>query len=185
MDGGYPAMRELKESGAVRAIGLGVNECEVCEQALDVAEFDCMLLAGRYTLLDQSALASLLPRCERQGVSIILGGPFNSGILARGTRGANSAHYDYAAVSPEIKERVARLESVCERHAVPLTAAALQFPMAHPCVASVIPGMSTAAEVDECLSMFNLPIPAEFWRELAFEGLVQQATPLPGTACAA
>jgi D-threo-aldose 1-dehydrogenase len=179
LDGGYHAMRELRDSGAVRAIGLGVNEWEICVELLQHCDLDCILLAGRYTLLEQPSLAQLLPLCEKRRVSIICGGPFNSGILAVGSRAGARAHYNYAAVPPEILQRVRALETVCERHAVPLAAAALQFPLGHPAIATVVAGCVTAAEADTCANLFAHPIPREFWQELHARGLVDPRAPLP------
>jgi D-threo-aldose 1-dehydrogenase len=132
VDGGYRAMRELRAAGSVRAIGLGVNEPAICVELLQHCELDCILLAGRYTLLEQPALEELLPLCEQRGVSIICGGPFNSGILAAGSRAGAQAHYNYAAPPPAVLERVSRLEAACAEFSVPLQAAALQFPLGHP-----------------------------------------------------
>lgn len=179
MNGGYQAMCDLKKSGAVRAIGLGVNEWQVCEQAISTGEFDCFLLAGRYTLLEQTALDTFLPRCEQLGISIILGGPFNSGILAQGSRAANNAHYNYQSVPASVIEKVSRLEAACERHAIPLAAAALQFPLAHPCVASVIPGMCDPREVAAAMSMLNTRIPVALWKELKQQQLLNPTAPVP------
>jgi D-threo-aldose 1-dehydrogenase len=141
------------------------------------SDFDCFLLAGRYTLLDQSALSKLLPECVKRRISIFIGGPFNSGVLAAGSRG--SGHYDYEKPAPAILEKVARLEAVAGRHLVPLKAAALQFPLAHPAVASVIPGARTAAEVEENVRMFSHRIPPAFWSELLAEGLLPEDAPIP------
>jgi D-threo-aldose 1-dehydrogenase len=179
LDGGYRAMRELRDSGAVRAIGLGVNEAEVCVELLDKCELDCILLAGRYTLLEQPALEKLLPLCEQRRVSIICGGPFNSGILAAGSRAGARAHYDYAAPPPAVLERVRQLESVCAQHGVPLQAAALQFPLAHPAVATVVAGCVNDTEARNITRMFTHPIPAEFWRALRERSLVDPRAPLP------
>jgi D-threo-aldose 1-dehydrogenase len=180
LDGGYRAMRELKASGAVRAIGLGVNECEVCVELLAHCEFDCILLAGRYTLLEQPALDELMPLAARRGTSIICGGPFNSGILAVGSRAAaGRAHYNYQAPPAAVLERVRGLEALCEEFAVPLRAAALQFPLAHPGVATVVAGCATGEEARAGAEMFNHPIPAPFWRALAARGLVDPRAPLP------
>jgi D-threo-aldose 1-dehydrogenase len=182
LDGGYRALRELRERGAVRAVGIGVNECEICVELLRECELDCILLAGRYTLLEQPALDELLPLCAQQRVSILCGGPFNSGILATGSRAAGQAHYNYAAPPPAVLERVRRLESVCAAFDVPLQAAALQFPLAHPAVASVVAGCVTAAEAGHCASMFSQVIPAAFWLALRDRGLVDARAPLPGVA---
>jgi D-threo-aldose 1-dehydrogenase len=179
LEGGYRAMRELRDSGAVRAIGLGVNETEVCIELLGKCEIDCILLAGRYTLLEQPALEKLLPLCEQQRVSIICGGPFNSGILAAGSRAGARAHYDYAPPPPAVLERVRQLEAVCAEHGVPLQAAALQFPLAHPAVATVVAGCVNDAEAGNIAKMFAQPIPAAFWRALRERGLVDPRAPLP------
>ena len=179
LDGGYRALRELRGSGAVRAIGLGVNETEVCVELLDQCELDCILLAGRYTLLEQPALERLLPLCEQKKVSIICGGPFNSGILAAGSRAGARAHYNYAAPPAAVLERVRLLEAVCAEHGVPLQAAALQFPLAHPVVATVVAGCANGAEARNIASMFSHPIPGAFWRALRARGLVDPRAPLP------
>ena len=157
LEGGYRAMRELRDSGAVRAIGLGVNEWEICVELLAACELDCILLAGRYTLLEQPALATLLPLCEQRRVSIICGGPFNSGVLAAGSRAGANTHYNYAAPPPEVLERVAKLEKLCADFDVPLQAAALQFPLGHPRVASVVAGCANGAEARNCAAMFSHP----------------------------
>jgi D-threo-aldose 1-dehydrogenase len=177
LDGGYHAMRELRAAGAVRAIGLGVNEGEICLDLLERCELDCILLAGRYTLLEQTPLARLLPLCLERGVSILCGGPFNSGILAAGSRAAARSHYNYAPPPPAIVERA--LEAACEEFAVPLQAAALQFPLGHPAVASVVAGCATAEESRNALAMFTHAIPTEFWRVLRDRGLVDPRAPLP------
>jgi D-threo-aldose 1-dehydrogenase len=178
LDGGYRAMRELRDAGAVRAIGLGVNESEVCVELLGVCELDCLLLAGRYTLLEQPALRELLPLCAERQVSIICGGPFNSGILAAGSRAA-TAHYNYQPPPPAVLEHVRRLENLCEEFAVPLQAAALQFPLGHARVASVVAGCANAAEARNCAAMFAHPIPPSFWQALRERGLVNPSAPLP------
>jgi D-threo-aldose 1-dehydrogenase len=179
LEGGYRAMRELRDTGAVQAIGLGVNEWEVCVELMERCELDCLLLAGRYTLLEQPALAKLLPLCVERRVSVICGGPFNSGILAAGSRAGSQAHYNYAAPPVAVLERVRRLEALCEEFAVPLQAAALQFPLAHPAVASVVAGCVTGAEARSCARMFSHPIPREFWLALREHALVTAAAPLP------
>ncbi len=177
--GGYRAMRALRDSGAVRAIGLGVNEWEVCELALNEGDFDCFLLAGRYTLLEQTALESFLPRCAERGVSLIIGGPYNSGILATGVKGEGPFHYNYEPAPPDIVARVRRIETVCDRFAVPLSAAAMQFPLAHPQVAAVIPGMVNEAEAAAARANLEYAIPAEFWDALRRDGLLHPSAPTP------
>jgi D-threo-aldose 1-dehydrogenase len=178
--GGYRAMRELRDSGAVRAIGLGVNEWQVCCELLERCDFDCLMLAGRYTLLEQTPLDQLLPLCAQRGISILSAGPLNSGILAAGSRAAARSHYNYAPPPPEIVERVRALETACEEFDVPLQAAALQFPLAHPCVASVVTGSSGGAESRRARDMFGYAIPVEFWRALRDRNLVDRRAPLPG-----
>lgn len=179
MDGGYRALRELRDGGAVGAIGLGVNEWQVCEEALAAGAFDMMLLAGRYTLLEQGALDSFLPLCAARGVRLVIGGPYNSGILAHGVKGPGPFHYEYQPASPEIVARVAAIEALCDAHGVPLAAAALQFPLAHPQVASVIPGMNSAARVAEAVALTERKIPAAFWADLRAAGLIRADAPTP------
>lgn len=179
LEGGYRAMRELRDAGTVRAIGLGVNEWEICVELLATCDFDCILLAGRYTLLEQPALAALLPLCEQRRVSIICGGPFNSGILAAGSRAGAKTHYNYAAPPPAVLERVVSLEQLCADFSVPLQAAALQFPLGHASVASVVAGCANGAEARNCAAMFSFPIPREFWLALRERELVDPRAPLP------
>jgi D-threo-aldose 1-dehydrogenase len=178
-EGGYRAMRELRDEGVVGAIGLGVNEWQVCEDVLTHGDFDAVLLAGRYTLLEQTALETFLPLCGARGCSIILGGPFNSGILVEGVNGDRAPHYNYEPAPPHIVERVRRMEAVCRAHDVPLAAAALQFPLAHPRVASVIPGMANESQVAETLALAAVDIPQALWHDLKGEGLLHPAAPTP------
>lgn len=182
LDGGYPAMRELRDAGAIGAIGIGVNEIAVCEELLDRIELDAILLAGRYTLLEQRALDTLLPRCEAMGVRLILGGPYNSGILATGTGGA--ARYDYEAPPADIVRRVDAIDAICARHGVPMAAAALQFAMAHPAVDTVIPGMADAGEVAQAAALAGLPLPPALWHDLIDAGLVRADAPVPSSETA-
>jgi D-threo-aldose 1-dehydrogenase len=176
--GGYRAMVELRDSGQVAAIGAGVNEWQVCERLLGLGDFDCFLLAGRYTLLEQDALESFLPLCVQRDVGIILGGPYNSGILATGP--VEGARYNYAPASSEILERVRRIEAVCAAHGVRLIEAALQFVMAHPAVRTVIPGAVSAAEVNANVALFARPIPIALWSDLKQAGLLRPDAPTPG-----
>lgn len=184
LSGGLKAMQELKESGAVKAIGLGVNEWQICIELMDAADFDCFLLAGRYTLLDQSALALLLPRCAQRGISIIAGGVFNSGILVNGSSKAPQSHYDYTAPSPEIVERVRRIEAVCTEFDVPLPVAAIQFTAAHPQVASVIVGCASAGELDQVVTWSSQPTSPAFWDALVQARLLPENAPTPRRAAA-
>ncbi|MDP5278960.1 aldo/keto reductase [Sphingomonas sp. DG1-23] len=179
IEGGYRAMRELRDSGAVGAIGLGVNETQVCEEVLAVGEIDLVLLAGRYTLLEQDALETFLPLCARRHVKIVLGGPYNSGILAKGVRGGGELHYDYQPAPPEIVARVAAIEDLCAEHGVPLAAAALQLPLAHPQVVSVIPGMNSPRQVAQAVKLIETHIPPALWRDLKDRGLIRADTPIP------
>jgi D-threo-aldose 1-dehydrogenase len=179
MDGGYRAMHELRSAGLVTAIGLGTNEWQVCEQALGHGDFDGFLLAGRYTLLEQSACESFLPLCEARGVSVIAGGPFNSGILASGVSGTGPFHYNYEPAPKHIVDRVVRLETICAEFEVPLAAAALQFPGAHPQICSVIAGLASPAQVKQAMSWINFSIPNEFWVRLREQNLLHPNAPLP------
>lgn len=178
-EGGYKAMRELRDAGVVGAIGLGVNEWQVCEEALAHGDFDAFLLAGRYTLLEQTALDSFLPLCQTRGCSIILGGPFNSGILVEGVDSGRTPHYNYEPAPAHIIDRVRKLEAVCRAHGVPLAAAALQFPLAHGRVACVVPGMADESQVAEAVRLAAVEIPQALWRDLKAQGLLHPAAPTP------
>jgi len=178
--GGYRALSELREAGRIAAIGAGVNAWEICETLLHEADFDGFLLAGRYTLLEQAALDSFLPLCIARDVGIILGGPYNSGILATGA--VEGARYDYAPATPDIMARVERLEAVCAAHDTPLIAAALHFPLAHPAVKTIIPGASSAAEVRANMAVFETAVPDALWSDLRGEGLIHTDAPVPGGA---
>jgi D-threo-aldose 1-dehydrogenase len=177
MAGAAKALAELKAAGTIGAIGVGLNEADVCEDALQAGDFDCFLLAGRYTLLEQGPLDRLFPACRKRNVSIIIGGAFNSGLLAR--VGQPDATYNYGAVPPEIAQRAAALHEVCSRHGVPLPAAALQFPLGHPVVASVIPGARNAAEVASHWEWARLTIPSALWEDLRARGLLHPEAPVP------
>lgn len=175
--GGYRALVELREAGEISAIGAGVNEWQVCERLLGLGDFDCFLLAGRYTLLEQDALNSFLPMCEQRDVGIILGGPYNSGILATGA--TQGARYNYAPAPEHILDRVRRIEAVCAAHDTPLIAAALQFVTGHPCVKTVVPGAMNAMEVRANVELLTRPIDDAFWSDLRAEGLIRPDAPLP------
>jgi D-threo-aldose 1-dehydrogenase len=172
-DSGYRALEELRRTGVVSAIGIGVNEKDVLIDALDFGDWDAFLLAGRYTLLEQGPLDDLIPLCRERGTSLVIGGPLNSGILA----GRDT--WNYAPAPPEVVERVRQIETVCQAHNVPLAAAALQFPLAHAVVASVIPGPRSAAEFNENLPLFTLKIPPALWSDLRSEGLLHPDAPVP------
>jgi D-threo-aldose 1-dehydrogenase len=172
-DSGYRALEELRRSGAVRAIGIGVNEREVLLEAMEWGQWDVFLLAGRYTLLEQAPLDDLLPKCEAAGTSIVIGGPLNSGILA----GRDT--WNYKSAPPDIVARVDAIRAICDRHGVPLPAAALQFPLAHPVVAAIIPGPRNVAEFKANLGLLRHPIPGALWQELRAAGLLHPNAPTP------
>ncbi|MCB1688344.1 MAG: aldo/keto reductase [Halioglobus sp.] len=178
LDSGYRALHQLRDSGQVKAIGLGVNEYQICEQALHYGDYDCFLLAGRYTLLEQESLQHFLPLCLQRGTSLLIGGAYNSGILATGTRTEQVAHYNYAPAPPDILARVARIEAVCDNYGVTLAAAALQFPLAHPAVSSVIPGLNAPAQVQRTVVLLSEVIPVEFWEALMAQGLLHTDAPI-------
>ena len=178
MGGGYRAMLKLREQGVVRAIGAGINEVAACEEFARAGDFDCFLLAGRYTLLEQAALDTLLPYCAERGISLLIGGPYNTGILATGA--VPGAYYNYAPAPPEIMDRVARIEAVCARHGVRLASAALQFPLGHPNVATLIPGARSPEEIAQNRAIFEVDIPTALWVDLKAEGLLRPDAPVPG-----
>ncbi|MEM8540193.1 MAG: aldo/keto reductase [Pseudomonadota bacterium] len=172
-EGGYRAMDELRSSGQVKAIGLGVNENQVCMDALGIGNWDAFLLAGRYTLLEQTPLSSLFPACKEAGTSIICGGPFNSGVLV------GREMWNYAKAPVEVVDKVRQLGAVADAYSVPLPAAALQFPLANDVVASVIPGPRDASELAQIIEWKNTDIPGEFWSELKSKQLVDPEAPVP------
>ena len=175
MEGAYRALCELRGSGDVKAIGVGLGDVAWCKRFLDATDIDCMLVAGKYTLLDQSALLELLPECAKRNVGVILGGPYNSGILATGP--IAGARYNYAVATPEVTCRVERLHAICERHGVPMQAAALQFPLSHPAVSSVIAGAVTPREVAENIQFMSIRIPSRFWDNLRSDGFLEESVP--------
>jgi D-threo-aldose 1-dehydrogenase len=183
MEGAVPALARLKAEGAISGFGLGVNDWRVCVDALAYADLDVLLVAGRYTLLDQSASIELLPLCARRRTRVIIGGPFNSGILATGSRppGGEVPYFDYAQAPPGILARVSAIETICASHKVPLKAAALQYPRTHPAVACVVAGARSIAEFNENLALAAHPIPASLWSDLRAQGLVAAEAPLPGS----
>lgn len=178
MGGGYRALHELRRAGVIKAIGVGVNDSDILMRFAEAGTFDCFMLAGRYTLLEQTPLDALFPLCERKGISIVSAAPFNSGILATGAKAG--AKYFYADAPAEIIDRTRRIEAVCARYDVPLIAAALQFGLGHPVVVSVATGCSSPQEVIDNAAMVSFPIPAVFWNKLKAEGLVRSDTPLAG-----
>jgi D-threo-aldose 1-dehydrogenase len=184
LDSGLPALAALKATGRIGAWGIGVNGVDISLDTLRHADPDVILLAGRYTLADQTALPRLLPECRRRDVAIVLGGPFNSGILATGARPADGTapYFDYAPATAEVVAHVAAIERVAAAFGVPLRAAALQFPRAEPAVAIVLAGARTRAELDDNLAMLAHPIPPEFWARLRLAGLLPATAHVPGAA---
>lgn len=175
---GLRALARLRDEGAITAFGIGVNECEVALELLDRGPLDLILLAGRYTLLEQDALDVLLPRCAEAGTGIVIGGPYNSGILA-GQGPGPGARYNYEAAPDPVVAKARAIETVCARHEVALGAAALQFVLAHPAVVSVVPGLASAAEVAETVARHAAAIPARLWAELKEQGLLRADAPVP------
>lgn len=175
--GGWRALSELRDEGAVRGIGAGINELGMLDKFLDRFDLDFVLMALCYTLLEHDTLAHELPRCVEEGVSVVVGGAFHSGILATGAR--SGAKYNYGETPAEYAHRVAKIEQLCARFEVPLAAAALQFPLAHEAVASVLVGMSSPQEVDQNADAFCTAIPGEFWEELRSSGLISANAPTP------
>ena len=177
LDGGLRALEELRSSGAVRGIGVGVNEWQVLDELMNHARFDMFLLANRYTLLDQAVLDHFLPRVQREGVGLVIGAALNSGILLTGA--VPGAQFDYAPASEEILEKTRGIEAICKRHGVPLIRAALNFPLAHPAVTALLPGPAATRELTENLAHLRADIPPELWTDLRTAGLIHPDAPLP------
>jgi D-threo-aldose 1-dehydrogenase len=177
MEQGFKALDELRKAGVIGAIGVGINEADTSLRFIQAGDFDCMLLAGRYTLLEQGALEAFLPECEKRHVSVILGGPYNSGILTGGV-GPGATH-DYVAAPAPLIDKAQKIEAVCRRHGVALGAAALQFPLAHPALSCVIPGALSVKEVEQNVARLQAKIPTELWAELKQEKLLDPAAPVP------
>ena len=180
LDGGYRALSELKAAGRIKAIGLGVNETEVCEQVMAHADMDGFLLAGRYTLLEQGGVDALIPKCATKRVSLIIGAPYNSGLLAGGTRRDGVLRYEYGVAPEHIVQKLKQLEAVCDEFQVPIAAAALQFPLSEPVVACVIPGLSNGARVRQTVELLAYPIPVAFWSKLRSLDLIDERAKVPG-----
>lgn len=177
MEQTYPALDELRRAGTIGAIGIGINQWQMLRDFAKAGDWDCFLMAGHYTLLEQEALEGLFPLCTEKGVRIILGGPYNSGILATGS--VEGAKYNYMDAPEDLLDRVRQIEAVCGRHSVPLQAAALQFPLGHPVVAAVIPGARTADEVRANVGFLQADITNAFWEDLQSEGLLNSEAPIP------
>jgi D-threo-aldose 1-dehydrogenase len=177
--GGLKALEELRAAKLISGFGMGVNEIPACLEVMEHVRLDVILLAGRYTLLEQNALDELFPRCAVADTAIVVGGVYNSGILAVGTKTNAPLYYDYEPAPEAIIAKVRAIEAVCDRHDVPLAAVALQFPLAHPVVASVIPGLDSPARVKQTLALYRHKIPAALWQELKSENLLRQDAPIP------
>lgn len=172
-EGGWRALTELRDQGDVAALGLGVNEWQPCARLLELADPDLFLLAGRYTLLEQEPLDTLFPQCAESGVGIVIGGPYNSGVLA------GRSTFNYGEIPEEVAEKVKKLKGVCSNHGVSLPAAALQFVLAHPLVVSVIPGPQSPEETQHNVALLEDDIPAAFWNELKEKELLHSDAPVP------
>ncbi|MBN9391597.1 MAG: aldo/keto reductase [Chloroflexi bacterium] len=172
----FPLLTDLRAQGTIKAIGAGLNQWELLDEFADEADFDCFLLAGRYTLLHQGAIG-LLDKCQQKGIKVFLGGVFNSGILATGA--IPGAKFNYRDAPPEIMERVRQIETVCARYQVPIDAVALQFPLAHPAVTSLVVGVESIPQVEGNLAALARNIPVELWSDLKAEGLIDRVVPTP------
>lgn len=172
--GAYRALDRLRADGRIAGVGAGMNQAAMLARFAREARFDCFLLAGRFTLLDQSGLDELLPLCLEEGIAVIAGGAFNSGILADPRPGA---HYNYRPAAPELVERAQRLSALCERHGVPMAAAAIQFPLRHPAVATVVVGARSVAELEEDMRLFAWDVPDALWADLRRAGVRDPASP--------
>lgn len=175
MRSGYYAVLALRDQGVIKAFGGGINEWEVCQTLAERGDFDLFLLAGRYTLLEQESLETFLPLCEKRGIGIVLGGPYNSGILASGPK--PGAFYNYSEAPADVIGRVEKIEAVCKEHGVRLIEAALKFPLMHPSVVSVIPGGQSADQVRNSRANLDVQIPAELWADLKARGLMRADAP--------
>jgi D-threo-aldose 1-dehydrogenase len=176
LSGAYAALDRLRAEGTITAVGAGMNQAEMLARFAREANFDCFLLAGRYTLLDQVGLNELLPLCDERGIAIIAGGVFNSGIMADPRPGS---HYNYQAAPDELVRRAGRIKAVCERHGVSQKAVAIQFPLGHPAVQTVLTGCRSVDELNENVESFQAPIPPAVWDELKADGLLVANAPVP------
>ncbi len=173
---GYYALLALRDQGVIRAFGAGINEWQAAQALAERGDFDLFLLAGRYTLLEQEALETFLPLCVKRGIGIVLGGPYNSGILASGPK--PGAFYNYSPAPQEVLDRVARIEAVCARHGTRLIEAALRFPLLNPLVVSVIPGGQSHREVEDNVALLRADPPQALWEDLKGEGLMRADAPV-------
>ena len=174
--GAYKALEELRRNGNISAISIGINEFEMAERFLKEVDVDCVMLAGRYTLLEQNSLKTFLPLCEKNKVDILLAAPFNSGILAGSEKNLN---WNYAKASKELIDKVNSLKRICDNYNIPLAAAAIQFPLAHPVVKTVVTGAVNVKELEENVSYLDVKIPNDFWQELKELNLIAKESPVP------
>ncbi|MEV6116247.1 aldo/keto reductase [Streptomyces sp. NPDC052109] len=173
---GYRALRDLRAEGTVQAIGAGMNSSRRLADLVRACDLDVVLLAGRYTLLDQTSMSDLMPLCAERGVSVVVGGVFNSGVLVNPTPGA---HFNYVPADEEVLAKASAIQAVCSRHGVPLAAAAVQFPLAHPSVSTVLIGPRTVDELHTDLALFDVEIPPRLWVDLRRDGLLSDDVPTP------
>ena len=176
-EGAYRALDDLRKHGSVKAIGVGINEADVAADFLRAGDFDCVMLAGRYTLLDQSALDVFMPLAKSRGVDVFMAAVFNSGVLAKPT--AKDVTYDYAVASDEIVGRARRIAAICGEFNVPIQAAAIQFPQGYPAVKTVVLGMSKPDRIRQNLNWFSMKIPSALWDRLKEERLIREDAPSP------
>lgn len=179
LESAFPVLAELRDQGVIAAIGSGMNQWQMLTHFARNADFDCFLLAGRYTLLEQTALDEFLPLCDEKGIGIFAGGVYNSGILALGPDHPK-ATYNYDPSPPEITDRVRRIEAVCARHGVSMQVAAANFPLGHPAITAVVIGGESAAQFAETAAALRTPVPSALWRELRETGLLRADAPVPG-----
>jgi D-threo-aldose 1-dehydrogenase len=178
IDAAWPALERLRSEGVIRAVGAGMNQSAMLTRFVRETTMDVVLVAGRYTLLDQSALEDLLPACQERRVAVLVGGVMNSGVLADPRPGAR---FDYGPAPDAVIDRARRIGEICDRHGVPLRAAAMQFPMAHPSVASLVAGIRSIPHLDEYPALLAHPIPGDLWTELRNQGLIAEDAPVPPT----
>jgi D-threo-aldose 1-dehydrogenase len=178
LSGAYKALDKLRGEGTIKAVGSGMNQAEMLARFAREGDFDCFLVAGRYTLLDQAALPELLPLAEQKNIAIIIGGVYNSGILANLGDPARET-FNYQPADQKWLAKARQIKAVCDRHNVPIQAAALQFPLAHPAVAVVLTGARSIDELDQNLAFMRQPIPADLWAELKSTGLLPAEAPTP------
>ncbi|MCG8508694.1 MAG: aldo/keto reductase [Rhodospirillales bacterium] len=176
VNGAYKALDQLRSDGTISAVSAGMNQWEMPSRFMDHGDFDCFLLAGRYTLLDQTALPEFMPKCLKNGVSVIIGGVYNSGLLADPRPGIT---FNYVEAPQELIDRALQIGAVCGRHGVPLKAAAIQFPLGHPAVATILTGVRSKEEYQENERLFRFSIPDDMWAELKSEGLLAEEAPVP------